>query len=91
MESDYKVPGGKLIRLRADVEGSVIKDIRITGDFFLHPEDRISGLEKDLAGKRLDRVTLQHIVESSLKGCETVGFSPEDLVEALLRLQSASS
>ena len=38
---DHKVPGGKMLRVRVIVreEGGkrAIKELRITGDFFLHP------------------------------------------------------
>lgn len=90
MDVDYKVPNGKLIRLRADIDNNTIKSIKITGDFFLHPEERLIGLEKNLVGKNLDRVTLQSIVEISLNGCEMVGISVEEVVNALLKLQSDS-
>jgi len=89
-EVDCKVPGGKLIRLRAQIGGGRIKEIRITGDFFLHPEERIGELETALAGKKLERVTLQKTVEQALSDCEIVGFSESDMVNALMRLQSDS-
>lgn len=90
MEIDYKVPNGKLIRVSAKVKDNKIKLIRITGDFFLHPEERIFELEKALLGRNLDKVTLQKTIEKSLAGCEMVGISPEELVNAFLKLQSAS-
>jgi len=85
-EIDYKVPHGKLIRLRAQIEGGRINGIRITGDFFLHPEEKIGELEKALVGKMMERVTLQKTVEEALFGCEMVGFSADEMVNALMRL-----
>jgi len=84
---DYKVPNGKLIRVSAKVRENKIASIRITGDFFLHPEERIVDLEKSLVGKKLEKATLQRVVEKSLAGCEMAGISPEELINALLRLQ----
>jgi lipoate-protein ligase A len=86
MEVDYKVPGGKLIRLQADLNGSRIVRVAINGDFFLYPEDRIAKLEKALAGKELDKAALQSIVEKELEGCEMVGISPEEITNALMKL-----
>jgi lipoate-protein ligase A len=89
-EVDYKVPNGKLLRLRAQVAGDKIRSVTITGDFFLHPEERIAELEKVLAGKKLEKVTLQKTVSQTLSGCQMVGVSPEEFVNALLRLQKDS-
>ncbi len=88
-EVDYKVPGGKLIRLRARIEEGRIRSVKITGDFFLHPEERIEELEEALVGKKLERVTLRKTVEKALSGCEIVGFSAEEMVNALMKLQTA--
>ena len=85
-EVDYKVPGGKLIRLKAELEGDRIKAIVINGDFFLHPEDSIFNLEKALLGKRLDKYLLS-IVEKELSGCQMVGISSEEIVKALMLLK----
>ena len=86
MELDYKVPGGKLIRLSAELDGTTIKTIQISGDFFLHPEDAIFELETALVGKELDKVTLQKLIAEQLSGCEMVGISTDELVTALLKL-----
>ncbi len=83
---DYKVPGGKLIRLSAELDGSKIVKISINGDFFLHPEEKISDLEKVLAGKQLSRVTLQETVATELAECEMVGISSEEITNALMKL-----
>ncbi len=88
--ADYKVPGGKLIRIRANVVGSKLASVKITGDFFLHPEGGIVGLEDALVGKRLEKVTLQKAVEKALIGYEAVGFSAGDMADALLRLKEPS-
>lgn len=44
-----KVQGGKLVRVRVDY-GEKINDVKITGDFFLHPEEGIADMEKSLSG-----------------------------------------
>jgi lipoate---protein ligase len=50
---DYKPKDGKLIRLDIDVDENIIKDIKITGDFFIHPEYSIENIEDLLKGKNL--------------------------------------
>ena len=61
---DHKVVGGKMFRVRVVLDDSVLKEVRIFGDFFLHPEsalDRIEdmaveyGGDMDLFQEELDR------------------------------------
>jgi len=44
--AEYKVPGGKLIAAELGVEGGHLVGVKITGDFFMHPEPAIIELEK---------------------------------------------
>ena len=52
-EATKKVSGGKL--LRVVIEGkNKIEKISITGDFFLHPEEALTRIEKSLCGLPFD-------------------------------------
>jgi lipoic acid synthetase len=53
IETLGKPPGSKLIRLSAELEGDLIKTIRIRGDFFASPEESFDRLEMRLAGTSL--------------------------------------
>ncbi len=81
----YKVPKGKLLRLELDLEDTVIKKIEISGDFFVHPEEGLLEIEKSLLG--VDMGEVAEVVRRVLKekNIELIGFSPEDLKEALER------
>jgi lipoate-protein ligase A len=46
--AEYKVPGGKLLAAELGVEGGRLVGVKITGDFFMHPEAAIIELEKAL-------------------------------------------
>ncbi len=46
--AEYKVPGGKLLAAELGVEGGRLVGVKITGDFFMHPETAIIDLEKAL-------------------------------------------
>jgi lipoate-protein ligase A len=46
--AEYKVPGGKLLAAELGVEGDRLMGVKITGDFFMHPEAAINELEKAL-------------------------------------------
>ena len=78
------IRGKKTLIVSCSTEGGVIKEVRISGDFFAFPEDSIDRLEKELIGKELSEV--EEVVRSSLEGCVLVGISPEDIVEALRRV-----
>ncbi|MBI5553838.1 MAG: hypothetical protein HY917_03805 [Candidatus Diapherotrites archaeon] len=46
--SIYKIPDGKLIKISLEHDSGKIQSIRITGDFFLYPENGIELIEKAL-------------------------------------------
>jgi lipoate-protein ligase A len=50
VEGVGKPEGCKLIRFSADIEGGVLKSIRIRGDFFASPEEGFDRVEERLAG-----------------------------------------
>ena len=82
---DYKVEGGKLLRVSIRVSDQTIDSVRICGDFFMHPESAITDLEKALEGVRLERVAdaMRRFLEE--KNIEIMGFSPDDLQYAICR------
>jgi len=47
-QAEYKVPGGKLLAAELGVEEGRLVGVKITGDFFMHPEAVIIDLEKTL-------------------------------------------
>jgi len=69
---DHKVPGGKMLRVRVIVreEGGkrIIKELRITGDFFLHPESTIEEIEGALTGESRTEEEMLSVITEFLKG-----------------------
>ncbi len=84
-KADYKVPGGKMVRIQMELNGDRITNIRITGDFFLHPEEAIFELERALVGKRVREGEIGSVVEKALSKCQMVGISPMDLRSAIMK------
>lgn len=82
-----KVPGGKLLRVKSEFQ-EVVESVQLTGDFFLHPEDALGGLEKSLEGIAVDspaEIFLERLREAIQKNnIELIGVSPEDIVSTLL-------
>lgn len=52
---EHKAKKG-LIRFEIEEENRTAKSVRISGDFFIYPEETISELEKELEGKKLDEL-----------------------------------
>jgi lipoate-protein ligase A len=48
-----KVPGGKLLRIKVDYDDK-INNVKITGDFFIHPEESVTEIENLLKGTKKD-------------------------------------
>jgi len=82
----YKVKGGKMIKIQLALENKKIKDLRITGDFFLHPEETIEDIEKALRGCSLSKEELVRIIKETLTSRRAVllGASPEDLARCII-------
>jgi lipoate-protein ligase A len=81
-----KIPGGKLIRI--DVQFSErIERIKITGDFFLDPEETLDRIEETLTGVPLplDRPALSQRITDLLveMHAELIGAAPEDIIATL--------
>ncbi len=90
MRCEEKVPGGKLVCLELWQEGGRITRALISGDFFLHPEERISDLESSLAGLPLSASEgeIASRLKAALGGALLIGFSPEDIARMFRRAVS---
>ena len=80
--AERKVPGGKLVQMAVGGDGAV----RLTGDFFLHPEDELANLEaflSSLLGAE-PNVAAEFIREyAERSGVKMIGLRPEDLADLL--------
>jgi hypothetical protein len=91
LSADYKVAGGKLLRVRLslseDAEPPTIKAITITGDFFMHPENAIEELEQTLTGIVFQESAVQNAVQLFFdSGVEVIGAGPADFVHIILHV-----
>ena len=73
------------VQISFDDQKNEIHSIRITGDFFLYPEDSLELLETNLVGVKLERNNLKKKIEESLSNSQTFGFDSKSLAEAILR------
>ncbi len=80
---EYKAKKG-LIRIYVKIsEKKNIEDIKISGDFMLHPEDKIWELENILKGKNVERDNIEEIVRNILDDVEFIGSSLDDFIYVL--------
>ena len=86
LSADYKGPGGKLVRIRLREEDGVIRHVKITGDFFLVPEESLPKLEKMLEDVPIREKELRLLIDRFFRGtgAQGLGITPEDLVKAIL-------
>lgn len=47
-EITHKIPQGKLVRISLDYDTATLQQIKICGDFFIHPEETIEEMERAL-------------------------------------------
>jgi lipoate-protein ligase A len=76
-----KVPGGKLVKAEVEHEQDRIVWAKITGDFFMHPEDALEKLEAAL--RDIEVGDLEPAVKRALEDVDLYGVSEEAIVEAI--------
>ena len=86
LKGELKVKGGKLIKCKIELQEGKIKRIKITGDFFMYPEDAIEKLEKALQGIQFDEKEISRKVKEALNGVELIGATMEDFVDAIINV-----
>jgi lipoate-protein ligase A len=81
MKSEEKVQGGKLVCIEVWTEDGKVGKLRITGDFFLHPEDVIDALERALVGAPLtvSEGEAAAMFGKALGDAQLIGASCDDL------------
>lgn len=81
-----KVEKGKLVSVHAKKKENILQ-IKITGDFFLFPEESILELERELSEIHINssfdeiKKEIERIIQENK--INIVGFKPEDLAEII--------
>ena len=77
---------GKIVKIKLayNRESQLIHSIRITGDFFVYPEEVIEQLEQGLCGVKLEKEDLKKKIQLVLKNSEVFGFEIDSLVDVIL-------
>ena len=88
MHGEYKTPGGKLVVVDFDIVDGRFKNMVISGDFFLYPEEEIGPLTNALEGVdvELDDESFAECIRMDLHpDTQLLGTSPEGIVIAVRR------
>jgi lipoate---protein ligase len=91
MLGEYKTPGGKLVRVEFEIEGGTLRNVEVSGDFFLYPEDSLFPITRSLEGApaSLSASGLEQRIAAAIPGgTEWLGSSPAALSIAVERALS---
>lgn len=90
MMHQEKIQGGKMVCFSLESDGGRAKDVRLTGDFFLHPEEAVSRIEGSLEGMSLDasEAEIESRIGSALDGAQLIGASAADLARVFRKAVS---
>jgi lipoate-protein ligase A len=93
--AERKVIGGKLVRVKAIVREGALAEVRIEGDFFVHPEEGLAKMEGALAGLSVEGVRegAETVMGETMakEGIVLIGFGPQDVAELLEEICSGTA
>jgi lipoate-protein ligase A len=88
MHGEYKVPGGKLVVVDFDVADGLIRDFRLSGDFFLEPDDALACIDSAVEGLNPNS-TIEEVGDAIRKALPSevhlLGFTPDSVGVAIRR------
>jgi lipoate-protein ligase A len=88
----YKVEGGKMIKVTLTQRDGKIGWLKITGDFFLHPEDLIEEMERMLISLPIKEGEISNSIEELMKkrNGTLVGAAPADIARCIMMASDQS-
>ena len=88
MKGEYKVPGGKLVVVEADDIDGHLRNVRVSGDFFLEPDEALDSITEAIEGLSVsaDAGEIARRVRDALPSdVVMLGFHPEAVATAVRR------
>jgi hypothetical protein len=88
MHGEYKTPGGKLVVSDLTVRDGKLRDVVISGDFFLEPPEALSLIVESVENLSADSTEdeiADHIRNAVSGDVAMIGFSPEAVAKAIRR------
>ncbi len=85
-KASKKVAGGKMLRIEIDYDDK-IKRVILSGDFFMHPEEAITVIEKSIENISIKETNsfIKNVLDSAVarNKIQLIGFATSDIAEAL--------
>lgn len=87
MHGEYKVPQGKLVVVDCEVADGRIRNVELSGDFFLHPDEALRAMRQAIEGLPVETNVneLTERVRAASEGAELLGITPEGVAVAVRR------
>lgn len=88
MHGEYKMPGGKLVVVDLDVHAGHLRQVQVSGDFFLEPDRALRDINAALEGMHASAgeaelaLTIQNALAADVL---MYGISPEAIAVAVRR------
>ena len=85
-QASYKIPGGKLVKVKLSIASGKIDQVRVMGDFFLHPEETIQVIEDSLIGCKEDENSIKLVIEQVLNNSDAtlIGAAASDFSKTIM-------
>ncbi len=85
-QAKQKVKEGKVVKVEVDCD-ELIRNVRITGDFFLHPEDILEEMETSMVGleRNADEETIISNIQKVIadRDVQMIGISPGSIARLI--------
>ncbi|WP_347343654.1 lipoate--protein ligase family protein [Jatrophihabitans telluris] len=94
MHGEFKVPSGKLVVVDLDVIDGQLRDVHVSGDFFLEPDEALADINRTLDGAsvRSSAMELTARMDAVLSPSTVMyGFSTADVATAVRRALSQAT
>jgi lipoate---protein ligase len=87
MHGEYKIPGGKLVVVDLEVVDGRLRNVALSGDFFLAPDEALEWMTAAVEGlpAAADEATIAERVREAASGAELLGITPEGVAAAVRR------
>jgi len=93
VRGEYKVPGGKLVAADVEIADGLMREVRISGDFFLEPDEALERIDAALTGmaEDADVARMSAAVRDAVGEAQMIGFTPDAVAIAVRRAQGRAS
>ena len=81
-KASYKVEDGKMVKIELDVQDETVEEVRIRGDFFLQPPEKLGTLESSLQELNVDSTVDEVAAKLEPVDADLIGFSHRDIGKA---------